>query len=87
MNLKKLLLVFLVLVGSAQKASAESFDDCVFDVVKSGAVGVAASLALGAVGFTPLGVAGGSLAALWQASIGERGHVGPQMKSHCIVSR
>ena len=47
MNLKKLLLVFLVLVGSAQKASAESFEDCVFDVVKSRAVGVAASLALG----------------------------------------
>ena len=60
MNIKKLLLVFLVLVGSAQKASAESFDDCVFDAVKSRAVGVAASLALGAVGFTPV-----ELEAVW----------------------
>ena len=70
--MKKILLVFLVLVGLAQKASAVSFEDCVYDVLKAGVVGAAGSLALGAAGFTPVGVAAGSLAALWQASIGER---------------
>ena len=83
MNMKKFLLVFFILVG--HKASAVSFEDCVCDVLKEEAVAVAplaVPLILSKAGFTPGGVAAGSLAAWWHASIGETGHSAYQ--SHCI---
>ena len=48
-------------------------EEIIGGVVVGGAAVVFAPVALGYAGFTATGVAAGSLAAAWQASIGERG--------------
>ena len=73
MNMKKLLLFSFVLVGLTQNANANLFEEIVGGVVVGGAAVVCAPFALTYAGFTATGVAAGSLAAGWQATIGERG--------------
>ena len=72
MNMKKLSLVFLILLLSAPNAYTLSFGEFVGGViVGAGIAVVGAPLALGAAGFTSSGVAASSLAAGVQAGIGK----------------